>query len=167
MQPKQEKDRKAKVLPKWIHRWCAGVHKQDYPILSNSSDSWTCRAWSKEYSRHIKSLVNTVKNLKAEVASLKKQVNFKCCPPHEDLDSSPPQEDHKLSQYETMTSGAATTISPAPAISASSAVQPFPTHAASKNQQKGTSPINHNRKFNIESMNALRVLTDRFIRILI
>ena len=133
---------------KWIHRWCAGVHKQDYPTLSNSSDSWTCPSCHlKEYGQLIKSLVNTVETLKAEVVSLKKQVNSKSCPPHEDPKPSPPQEDHKSSQYAT--AGAATTISPVLAISASSAVQPIPTHAASKSQEKGASPTNHNRKFNI------------------
>ena len=44
---------------------------------------------------------------------------------------------------------AATAISPAPAISTPSAVQPIPAHAAPKSQQKGAVPINHNRKFNI------------------
>ena len=41
----------------------------------------------KEYGQLIKSLVNTVETLKAEVASLKKQVNSKSCPPHEDSNS--------------------------------------------------------------------------------
>ena len=55
---------------KRIHCWCAGVHKQDYPTLSDSSDSWTCPSCRlKEYGQLIKSLVNTVETLKAEVAS--------------------------------------------------------------------------------------------------
>ena len=150
MQPKQEKYRKPlSTCQKWIHHWCTGVHKQDYQTLSNSSDSWTCPLCClKEYGQLIKSLVNTVETLKAEVSSLKKQVNSKSCPPHEDPKPSPPQEDHKSSQYAT--AGAAATISPVLAISASSAVQPLPTHAASKSQHKGASPINHNRKFNID-----------------
>ena len=80
---------------KWIHRWCTGVHKQDYPTLSNSSDSWTCPLCClKEYGQLIKSLMNTAEAIKAEVSSLKKQVNSKSCPPHEDPKPSPPQEDH-------------------------------------------------------------------------
>ena len=131
---------------KWIHHWCAGVHRRDYSTLSNSSYSWTCPLCRlKEYGQLIKSLVNTVETLKAEVASLKKQVNSKSCPPHEDPKPSPPQEDHKSSQYAT--AGATTIIPPVLAISTSSAVQPIPTRAASKSQQKA--PINHNRKFNI------------------
>ena len=125
---------------KWIHRWCAGVHEQDYPTLSNSSDFWICPLCSlKEYGQLIKALVNTVENLRAEVASLKKLVNSNSCSPHEDSKAS----------YATVASVAVTTISLAPATSATSAVQPAPTHAAPKSQQKGISPNNPNRKFNI------------------
>ena len=86
---------------KWIHRWCAGVHKQDYLTLSNSSDLWICPSCSlKEYGQLIKALVNTVGTLRAEVASLKKQINSNSCPPHEDPKAS----------YATVASGAVTTI---------------------------------------------------------
>ena len=68
------------------------------------------------------------------------QVNSKSCPHH---------DDSKPTQYATVMSKDATAISPAPAISAPSTVQPIPTHAAPKSEQKGVIPINHNRKFNI------------------
>ena len=123
---------------KWIHRWCAGVHEQDYPTtLSNSSDPWICPSCSlKEYGQLIKALVNTVETLRAEVASLKKLVDSNSCPPHEDPKAS----------YATVASGAVTTISSTPSTSA---VQLSPTHAAPKSQQKGIFPNNPNRKFNI------------------
>ena len=83
--------------------------------------------------------MNTVETLRAEVASLKKLVNSNSCTPHEDTNAS----------YATVASGAVTTISSAPATSATSAVQLAPTHAAPKSQQKRISPNNPNRKFNI------------------
>ena len=46
---------------KWINHWCAGVHKQNYPTLSNSSDSWTCPSCRlKEYCelKHFKAIVS-------------------------------------------------------------------------------------------------------------
>ena len=58
-----------KYCQKWIHRWCIGVHKQDYPILSNSSDSWTCPSCGLKDMVNLP-LVNTVETLKGEVASL-------------------------------------------------------------------------------------------------
>ena len=80
--------------------------------------------------------MNTVETLRAEVASLKKLVDSNSCPPHEDPKAS----------YATVASGAVTTISSTPSTSA---VQLSPTHAAPKSQQKGISPNNPNRKFNI------------------
>ena len=75
MELKQEKDRKSlnvKVLVK-------NGYIADYPTLFNFSDPWACSSCClKEYGQP---LVNTVKTLKAEVASLKKQVNSKSCPP--------------------------------------------------------------------------------------
>ena len=151
-----------RYLPKWINCWCAGVHKQDYPTLSNSSDSWICPSCR---------LKNTV-NLSSHSWILSKLSRLRWHPWKSKLisKSSPPHEDPKSSQYETMTSAAATTISPAPVISASSAVQLIPTHAAPKSQQKDTSPINHNRKFNIVVFKVNEcptVLIDRFVRIVI
>lgn len=93
MELKQEKDRKSlnvKVLVK-------NGYITDYPTLFNFSDPWACSSCRlKEYGQP---LVNTVKTLKAEVASLKKQVNSKSCP--------------SQVQYATTTSRAATTISQA------------------------------------------------------
>ena len=126
---------------KQIHRWCTGVHKQDYPTLSNSCDCWTCISCPrlKEYDQLIKSLVNTVETLKAEVASLKKQLNSKSCPPH---------EDPKSSQYAT--AGAATTISPFQPYLLLQLYNPsLPMQPPRVNKKVPPLYINHNRQFNI------------------
>ena len=83
--------------------------------------------------------MNTVETLRAEVASLKKQVISNSCPPDEDPKAS----------YATAASGAVTTISSTLSSSTTSAVQPAITHAALTSQQKGISLNNSNRKFNI------------------
>ena len=72
MQPKQGKDRKplnAKVLPKMDTSLVHWSPQARLPILSDSSDSWTCPSCGLKNIVNLP-LVNTVETLKGEVASL-------------------------------------------------------------------------------------------------
>ena len=57
---------------KWLHRWCAGVHKDSYAALSSSHAPLLypscCFA---EHRQLITSLIGTVESLKEEIRLLK------------------------------------------------------------------------------------------------
>ena len=58
---------------KWLHRWCAGVHKEDYCALASSNKPFLCPACClSEHRQLITSLLGTVESLKEEVRQLKK-----------------------------------------------------------------------------------------------
>ena len=60
---------------KWHHRWCASVHKDDFQKLSLSNAPFMCPSCCfSEHRQLISSLVNSVEDLKAEVARLKNHV---------------------------------------------------------------------------------------------
>ena len=45
---------------KWLHRWCTGVHKDSYAVLTSSEEPFVCPLCSlAEHCRLIKSLVET------------------------------------------------------------------------------------------------------------
>ena len=56
---------------KWLHRWCAGVHKDDYTILAASSKPFLCPSCClTEHRQLITTLIATVKD---EIRELKKE----------------------------------------------------------------------------------------------
>ena len=67
---------------RWLHRWCAGVHKEDYASLSSSAEAFVCRSCSltlllkqmKSLSQTVESLKVTVGSLQGSVASLQSEV---------------------------------------------------------------------------------------------
>ena len=60
---------------KWHHRWCASVHKDDFQKNSLSNALFMCPSCCfSEHRQLISSLVNSVEDLKAEVARLKNHV---------------------------------------------------------------------------------------------
>ena len=57
---------------KWLHRWCAGVHKESYAALTLSVEPFMCPSCRlSEHCQLIKTLVETVESLKGEVQQLK------------------------------------------------------------------------------------------------
>ena len=52
---------------KWLHRWCAGVHKDAYPVLQSSGSPYHCPS----HHEQIRSLSEMVEALRAEIRSLK------------------------------------------------------------------------------------------------
>lgn len=70
---------------KWLHRWCAGVHKDGYAALTSSEEPFVCPSCSlAEHRQLIKSLAETVESLKFEIQQLKRS---KLSPPaHVKLD---------------------------------------------------------------------------------
>lgn len=58
---------------KWLHRWCAGVHKDNYAVLMRSSKSFFCPSCClSEHRQLIRTLVATVDLLKDEIRELNK-----------------------------------------------------------------------------------------------
>ena len=58
---------------KWLHRWCASVHKDSYAVLTSSEKPFVCPSCSlAEHCRLIKSLAKTVEYLKCEIQELKR-----------------------------------------------------------------------------------------------
>ena len=63
---------------KWLHRWCAGVHKDDYGNLASSDSPFMCPSCSlAEHRQLIRSLVNTVECLREEIGLLKAQMQLR------------------------------------------------------------------------------------------
>jgi len=59
---------------KWLHRWCAGVHKDDYAVLATSSRPFFCPSCClSEHRRLITTLIVMVVSLKDEIRELKKE----------------------------------------------------------------------------------------------
>ena len=59
---------------KWLHRWCAGVHKENYRDLASSDKPFVCPSCSlAEHRRMITTLLETVEYLKEEVKQLKEE----------------------------------------------------------------------------------------------
>jgi len=57
---------------KWIHRWCAGVHKDHYAVLASSDKPFLCPSCClSEHRQLIMSLLDTVESLKNEIRQLK------------------------------------------------------------------------------------------------
>ena len=59
---------------KWLHRWCAGVHQENYRDLASSNKPFVCPSCSlAEHRRLITTLLETVEFLKEEVRQLKEE----------------------------------------------------------------------------------------------
>jgi len=59
---------------KWLHRCCAGVHKDDYAVLATSSKPFFCPSCClSEHRQLITTLIATVESLKDEIRELKKE----------------------------------------------------------------------------------------------
>ena len=57
---------------KWLHRWCAGVHKDAYPVLQSSGSPYHCPSClAALHHEQIRSLSEMVEALRAEIRSLK------------------------------------------------------------------------------------------------
>ena len=53
---------------RWLHRWCAGVYKEDYVSFSSSTDAFVCRSCSLTLLlKQMKSLSESVESLKVTV----------------------------------------------------------------------------------------------------
>ena len=63
------------ICKSWLHRWCAGVRKEDYDPLSSSQEQFLCRSCTISVQQNqIDSLIKTVKSLSVTVDTLQASV---------------------------------------------------------------------------------------------
>ena len=76
---------------KWLHRWCAGVHKDSYASLTLNSKPFLCPSCClTEHTKLITTLIETVESLKCEIQQLK-----------EEKDASKPRSSSDTSKVES------------------------------------------------------------------
>ena len=78
---------------KWLHRWCADVHKDSYAILTSSEEPFVCPSCSlAEHCQLVKSLAETVECLKCEIQELKRSRVSPLTRANADVHKEPNQE---------------------------------------------------------------------------
>ena len=79
---------------KWFHRWCAGVHKENYEALAAGDNPFLCPSCClAEHCQLIMTLIDTMETLKDEICKLKEAAKVLPPPTIEKADSLSPSEE--------------------------------------------------------------------------